>query len=66
MSTAVQYRYRVPYVPAGSSVPATGLLPFIQLHAPNAERAARLGQAVTGAAAVLEPERLGEVVRVSA
>lgn len=56
------YSYRVPYLPRGGAVPACGLLPFHQVQAPDALSAMRAVAHTAPAEAVLEPERLGEVL----
>lgn len=52
-------RYRC-YLQFATELAATGVLPFVQLRARNAEIAARLALAVTGAVAIVEVERLEE------
>lgn len=52
-------RYRC-YLQLGTEISASGVLPFLQLKAESAERAARLALAVSGAIAVVEVERIEE------
>lgn len=55
-------RYRC-YLQLGTEIAASGVLPFLQLKAESAERAARLALAVSGAIAVVEVERIEEAAQ---